>query len=99
MPLVDFRLVRELISMEEVLCLIEYPSWVGRWPQFKGRCPLRCSNRKHCCSINLEKRIWNCHRCKQGGNHLDLYARVKGLPIHAAAIELCNRTGRSVPWL
>ena len=33
------------------------------------------------------------------GNPLDLYPSASKLPLHQAAIDLCQRLGREVPWI
>ena len=40
-----------------------------------------------------------CHRCHRHGNQLDLWAAATRLPLHRAAIDLCRRLGREVPWI
>ena len=40
-----------------------------------------------------------CHGCGSHGNQLELWAAVIKLPLHQAAIDLCHRLGRGVPWI
>ena len=39
-----------------------------------------------------------CHGCQRHGNQLDLWTAASKLPLHQAAIDLCQRLGREVPW-
>jgi hypothetical protein len=99
MPLVDFPAVRRLVPMRTVLELLSYTPCRRKGDKARGPCPLGCSRSPRHCSIDLARGLWKCHHCRQGGNHLDLYARVKQLPLYVAAVELCQKTGQGIPRL
>ena len=42
---------------------------------------------------------YHCHRCGSRGNPLELWAAATNLPLHQAAVALCHRLGRDVPWI
>jgi DNA primase len=50
-------------------------------------------------SANLAKRAFRCFKCGAAGNQLDLCAKAVKKPLHEAALELCARLNREVPWL
>jgi hypothetical protein len=39
------------------------------------------------------------HCCRNHGNQLELWAAATKLPLLQAAIDLCRRLGRDVPWI
>jgi DNA primase len=101
MPRIDYRTVRASIRLAEVLELIAYqPCW-RQGEQGRGPCPLHGSRsaRSRVFAVHLGKNVYHCFRCGAGGNALDLWAAVTRQPLYAAVLDLCQRLGRSVPWL
>jgi len=49
--------------------------------------------------VNLVIGRYYCHRCRSHGNQLELWAAAMKLPLHQAAIDLCHRLGRDIPWI
>jgi DNA primase len=100
-PAVDFDRLRTVIGMEQVLDLIGFKP-VGRTgSQWYGCCPLH-ESRSRCSrsfSVNVALGRYYCHRCHSHGNQLELWAAATQLPLHRAAIDLCQRLGREVLWL
>ena len=101
MPGIDFNRLRAEITMAQVLDLLGFEP-VGRsGAQWYGRCPLHegSSKRSRCFSVNVSLGRYYCHRCHSHGNPLELWAAVTQVPVYRAAIDLCQRLGREVPWL
>jgi DNA primase len=100
-PGVDFDRVRSEITMEQVLSLLEFQPWKRSGLQWYGRCPLHESTSGRCrsFSVNLAIGRYSCHRCHSHGNQLELWAAATKLPLHQAAIDLCHRLGRDIPWI
>jgi DNA primase len=101
LPGVDFRAVRELISMTDVLELLGWRVPTRSGPARRGPCPV---HRSHSASsrsfaVHLHRQLYCCFRCGSSGNHLDLYAAVTRQGAYAAAVDLCQRLGRPIPWL
>ena len=46
---------------------------------------------------NLAKNTFQCFKCGEAGNHLDLRAGVSKKSLYAAALDLCQRLGREIP--
>jgi hypothetical protein len=99
MPMIDFRKVRKLVTLEDVLILLGHPFRSRSVSRAYGPCPLGCCDRRRCCSFNLERSLWCCHRCGLGGSALDLWAAAKTTTIYAAAAELCQIKGVRLPLL
>jgi DNA primase len=87
--------------MEDVLYLLGFEPTSRSGPQWYGRCPLHesRSRRSRCFSVNVALGRYYCHGCQSHGNQLDLWAAVTRLPLHRAAIDLCQHLGRGVPWI
>jgi len=100
-PGVDFDRVRTEITMEQVLDLLRFEPAHRSGEQWYGRCPLHASTsaRGRSFSVNLAVGRYFCHRCRSHGNPLELWAAATKLPLHQAAIDLCHRLGRDVPWI
>lgn len=100
-PGVDFDRLRAEITIEQVLQLLGFQAAASRGDQWYGRCLLPgCSpSEKPCFSVNLAIGRYCCHRCHRHGHQLELWAAATGLPLHAAAIDLCAALGREVPWV
>jgi DNA primase len=101
-PGVDFDVLRYEITMEQVLKLVGFHASARRGAQWNGACPLHQSSRRRntrCFSVNVATGRYYCHGCGSHGNQLDLWATTIKLPLHQAAIDLCQRLGREVPWI
>jgi DNA primase len=101
MPAVDFNRLRADITMQHVLDLLAFKPTQRSGPQWYGPCPLHdaTSKRGRSFSVNLNLGRYYCHRCHSHGNSLELWAAASKLPLHPAALDLCRRLGREVPWL
>ena len=101
MPGIDFGQLRNEITMNQVLDLLAFVPTGRSGSQWYGGCPLHKSSAKHsrCFSVNLTLGRYFCHRCHSHGNPLDLWAAATHLPLHQAAIDLCQRLGRDIPWI
>ncbi len=101
MPGIDFRAVRELISITDVLELIGWQAFSRAGPARRGPCPVHRSRspRSRSFAVHLQRQVYRCFGCGSSGNHLDLYAAVTRQGVYAAALDLCERLGRPGPWL
>ncbi len=101
MPGVDFQLVRQHISMKQVIDLLNYQPDQRTGNQLRGPCPIHRSTypRSRIFSVDLAGGRFQCFKCGAKGNHLDLWAQIHGTTVHAAAIDLCQRLGIDVPWI
>jgi DNA primase len=102
MPAIDFRQLRTEITMAEVLDLLGFVTVERRGDEVRGRCPFhepspRGKGRSF--SANLRRHLFHCFKCGAAGNVLDLWARASQQPVHAAAIDLCARLHKEVPYL
>jgi DNA primase len=100
-PGVDFDKVRAAITMEQVLNLLGYQPLKRSGVQWYGRCPLHesTSGRSRSFSVNVAIGRYYCHGCHSHGNQLELWAAATKMPLHQAAIDLCHRLGRDIPWI
>jgi hypothetical protein len=86
MPRIDFRAVRSLVSMAEVLQLLGFEARLVRGNQLRGPCPLHGSaESSRVFSVNLAKNTFQCFKCGAAGNHrrdeeATLRSRVGPLP-------------------
>lgn len=101
MPGVDFNRVRHEVTMEQVLELLDFTPQTRSGAQWYGRCPLHHSDspRHRSFSVNVHTRRYYCHECRSHGNHLELWAAAKHLPLHQATIALCHALGKEIPWI
>ena len=100
-PAVDFRAVRELISMADVLNLIGCQAESTTSGACRGPCPIHRSHstKSRSFAVHVALKVYRCFVCGSAGNHLDLYAAVTSQGIYHAAIDLCEKLHREVPWL
>ena len=99
-PSIDFAAVRALVTLAEVLALLNYVPKRTRGTQQRGPCPVHGSEnptRSQSFSADLAHNMCRCFKCGFGGNALDLWAAVTGHNIYHAATDLCQRLGRPVP--
>jgi len=99
MPGIDFNVLRQEISMQQVLDLVGFEPTSRTGPQLRGPCPVHgsSSTRSRSLSVNLELGWYHCHKCGSQGNPLELWAAVQKTSLYAASQELCRALGRDVP--
>ena len=99
MPGIDYRQLRQRVSMTQVLDLIGFRATWRRGSQLRGPCPIpdcpSTSGRDF--SVHLDRKVYHCFACRSHGNALDLWAAVRRLALHAAAIALCQTVHLVVP--
>jgi len=101
MPGIDFNRLRAEITMAQVLDLLAFEPVARSATQCYGRCPLHPppARGKRYFSVNLARGRYYCHRCHSHGNAIELWTAATKQPFHQAAIDLCQRLGREIPWL
>ena len=101
MPGVDFQLLRERITMREVLRLLQFEPTVQRGDQWRGPSPVHGSRnpRSRSFSVNVRLGRYHCFGCGSQGHALELWSAVRGLSMYAAALELCPLLGVEIPWV
>lgn len=86
---VDFRAVKEVVSLEAVL---QYYQVKGLRPRrrghLEGRCPIHRGARDDAFHVDLRKNVFHCFACQAGGNVLDLVAAMERCSIREAALKL-----------
>ncbi len=99
MPGVDFAVVQASVPMAKVLRLVRFVSRGGRGDQVRGPCPVHRSKspRSRCFSAHLGKGVCYCHVCCFAGNQIQLWAKVQGVGVCDAAIDLCRQLGIEIP--
>jgi hypothetical protein len=95
---IDYPKVRRL-DLGPVLDLLGWRADSQKNGEHRGHCPIHGSTagKRGTFVANLEKGWWYCHKCKDGGNALDLYVEAKKLPVREAALHLCKELGIPVP--
>ena len=101
MPGVDLRLLRERVTMREVLRLLQLEPIVRRGEQWRGPCPVHGSSnpRSRSFSVNVRLGRYHCFACGSRGHALELWSAVHGLSLYTAAVELCELLGLETPWV
>lgn len=101
MSSIDYHRVRQQVSMTQVLDLIGFQATRRRGPQLRGSCPIpNCRSTSHrAFSVHLTRQIYHCFACGSHGNPLDLWAAVRRLHLHPAAIDLYRTVSLPLPRL
>jgi DNA primase len=101
MPGVNFQLLREQIAIWDVLGLLQFEPRALRGDQWRGPCPLHGSRnpRSRSFSVNVRLGRYQCFVCGSSGNASEHWSAVRGVKLHAAAVELCQLLGIEVPWV
>ena len=84
---VDFKAVKEAITMEQVLDHYDLLAQFKRGgDRLSGPCPIHKGSNPTQFSVSISKNVWHCFsECKQGGNVLEFIAKMEDVSIHAAA--------------
>jgi len=85
---VDFRAVKQAVSLESVLRHYEVPGLHGRRDQLAGRCPIHRGQREDSLRASLSENAFHCFACQAGGNVLDFVAAMEHCSVREAALRL-----------
>lgn len=97
MPFIDYPALKKLVTLEQVLTLIRYNSHRRQGQYWYGPCPLQCPLRPRCTTFDMDNNCWYCRTCARGGNQMDLYRQVRGIPLYHACVELCEKLNITIP--
>ncbi len=101
MPGIDFKAVRCLVSMAQVLERIGFVPAEHSGDQLRGPRPVHGSksSKSRSFSVNSGRNAYQCFKCGSSGNQLDLWAAVAKTDPHTATIDLCEKLHLDVPWV
>jgi DNA primase len=94
---VDFRAVKEAVSMEAVLRYYQVPSLRRQHGQRQGRCPIHRGERDDSFRASLSKNAFQCFACQAQGNVMDFVAAMEKCSIREAALKLQQWFGIGEP--
>jgi len=101
MPGIDFQAVRQAVPMARVLELLQFKPSGRNGHEVRGPCPVHGSTSpgSRTFAANTAKHTYQCFKCNDSGNQLDLWAATKKLSLYKASIDLCEAAGVEVPWV
>lgn len=89
MKWVDFKEIKERVSIRDVLTYYEIQGLKESNGKLIGPCPVHGGDSPTAFHVDLEKNIWHCFTgCHGGGNVLDLVAKKENISIRDAALKL-----------
>ena len=97
---IDYKQLRQIVSMADVLELIGYQPTAKLGDQLRGPCPVHgsTSKRSRSFSVDLRGGRFQCFKCHAKGNQLDLYVAITEMPLYEAALDLCDKMQIEPPW-
>ena len=95
---IDFDALKAMVPMRDVLFLIGWTPTVHRGGgQYRGRCPLHKTEDPRSVAFAVKDDGFTCHKCKEHGDQVRLYALWRKLTMVQAAVELCRELHLVVP--
>ena len=85
---VDFRAVKEAVSMEAILRYYQVPNLRRQHDQLQGRCPIHRGQRDDSFRASLSKNAFQCFVCQAHGNVMDFVAAMEQCSFREAACKL-----------
>jgi DNA primase len=85
---VDFRAVKQAVSLESVLGHYEVPGLRRRRDRLAGRCPIHRGQREDSFRASLSKNAFHCFACQASGIVLDFLAAMEHCSVREAALRL-----------
>jgi DNA primase len=85
---VDFRAVKESVSLEAVLRHYRIPGLRRLHGQLQGRCPIHGGERQDSFRASLRKNAFQCFACQAQGNVMDFVSAMEQCPLREAALKL-----------
>jgi DNA primase len=94
-PWVDFRAIKEAVSLEAVLEHYAVKNlWRRRRDQLEGCCPLHGGEREDAFHASLSQNVFHCFACDAKGDVLNFVAAMERCSIREAALKLQTWFGR-----
>ena len=93
---INYRHLRSMIPMEQILQLLQFRVTWRRGTRLRGFCPIHDrtgEGDRRCFSVDLDRNVFQCFRCGAGGNQLDLWRLAHKLPLYRATLFLCEQAG------
>lgn len=96
---IDYQALRDQVDVERVLSVLGWRTGAREPAGYRGPCPLHepCPRRSR--SLSVGRYRWYCHRCRVGGDALELWYRVRGGSRLDAAYQMCDALGIAPPIL
>jgi DNA primase len=85
---VDFRLIKETVSMKDLLDRYSIDWLKTSGEELRGKCPIHKGDGDRSFHVNLTKNAFNCFSCKARGNVLDFVAAMEASTVREAAIKI-----------
>lgn len=85
---VDFRLVKEAVTMEAILRYYQVPNLRRQRGQLQGRCPIHRGQRDDSFRASLSKNAFQCFACQAHGNVMDFVAAMEKCSVREAALKI-----------
>lgn len=98
MPSINFKLLRNRFPCTPLLQAGCWPRTWGGEPAARGPCPVCDLHHPNSRDLWLSPFRWYCHKCRKGGDAIDLYALLHNCNVHQAARALCELHGIPVPY-
>jgi DNA primase len=99
MPMVDFRQLKAMVSLRQVLDLLHWTPTRREPSALRGPCPVHRSKNPHSRSFAAGPGGWTCFSCGEQGDQIRLWALCRGLTQYQAALDLCRELRLPVPTL
>ena len=84
---VDFRAVKEAVSLAAVLRHYQVPGLRRRRHQLEGCCPIHRGKRDDSFRASLSRNAFHCFACQAHGNVLDFVAAMERCSVREAAVS------------
>ena len=90
--LISFKRLNELLSPLAVIWALDLHCRYVIGNRWRGECPFHdsSSRRPRSLKIDLDIHYWYCHKCKNSGDLIDLWAMRRGLSVREAAVEMAR---------
>jgi DNA primase len=85
---VDFRAVKQAVSLEAVLSHYRVRNLRRQRSQLQGPCPIHRGKRRDSFRVSLTQNAFHCFSCQAKGNVLDFVAAVESCSVREAALRL-----------
>jgi hypothetical protein len=96
---INYRLIRDAIPVLWVLERLGWEPQYRRGQKCRGWCPVHSQTGHRSTILAVDGTHWYCHRCRRGGDAIDMYSLVTGEPLYESAVHLCEEFSLDVPYL
>ena len=99
MPGIDYAVLRNQVSISDVLNLLGFRPITSQGMRVRGVCPFQCTDSPRDFAAHLALNRFRCFSCGRRGNQIELWQTFHAMRHYDAAVDLCRQLNIEPPHI